>query len=61
MICGLCKGLQNLFVAQARRRAWYPCPHCKGNGDPEPIEPATINISKKQQKYMKPLKENNNG
>lgn len=37
MICGLCKGHQNLFWVQRQfdhttKRMWLACPFCKGDG-----------------------------
>jgi hypothetical protein len=52
MICNLCRGRTSLFIMQDRKKEWYTCPACDGNGTRNPIFPATIAISASQHKLM---------
>jgi hypothetical protein len=53
MKCRLCLGSQNLFILQ-RGREWFVCPACEGKGVRVVSAPATIAITARQQKWVRP-------
>ncbi len=42
IICGLCRGSQNLAWASSKKRMWMTCPACEGRGVEEIFEPRFI-------------------